>query len=89
MEAIRRQGFRVEENRPYAGTLVPAVYHRTDPRVWSILIEVCRDLYMDEKSGCMSEDFFRTHLAVEELLRDLFRAAAGEENAELNAGCSS
>jgi N-formylglutamate amidohydrolase len=76
-EAIRRQGFRVEENRPYAGTLVPAAYYRTDRKVWSIMIEVCRDLFMDEKSDCMSENFFRTHLAVEELLRDLSQAAAG------------
>ena len=71
MDSIRGQGFRVEENRPYAGTIVPALYYRTDRRVWSIMIEVCRDLYMDEKSACMSEDFFRIHLAVEELLRGL------------------
>ncbi|MEW6663594.1 MAG: N-formylglutamate amidohydrolase [Thermodesulfobacteriota bacterium] len=78
IEAIRRQGFRVEENRPYAGTLVPAAYYRIDRRVWSIMIEVCRDLYMDEKSGSMNENFFRLHLEVEELLKNLLHAAAGK-----------
>lgn len=77
MEKIRSQGFHVEENRPYAGTIVPAAYYRADPRVWSIMIEVCRDLYMDEKSGGMREDFFKIHLAIEELLGNLLHAAVG------------
>jgi N-formylglutamate deformylase len=71
MEAIRKEGFRVEENRPYAGTIVPSEYYKMDPRVWSIMIEVCRDLYMEEESGCLSEDFFRLHLMVEEMLNSL------------------
>jgi N-formylglutamate deformylase len=73
MEAIRRQGFSVEENRPYAGTIVPAEHYRIEPRVWSIMIEVCQDLYMDEESGSMSDNFFRMHLAVEEILKELLK----------------
>ncbi|MBN1102543.1 MAG: N-formylglutamate amidohydrolase [Deltaproteobacteria bacterium] len=78
MEAILRGGFSVEENRPYAGTMVPAAYYRTDPRVWSIMIEVCRDLYMDEKSDCTNENFFRIHLSIEELLRNLVHYSDNE-----------
>lgn len=74
MEAIRREGFRVEENRPYAGTIVPAEYYRIDRRVRSIMIEVCRALYMDEESGSMNENFFKIHLAVEEILRALLNS---------------
>lgn len=71
VEAIRKEGFRVEENRPYAGTMVPAEYYKIDRRVWSVMIEICQDLYMEEESGCVSEDFFRIHLMVEDMLKDL------------------
>ncbi|MDD5206299.1 MAG: N-formylglutamate amidohydrolase [Desulfobacterales bacterium] len=71
MQAIRMEGFSVEENRPFAGTIVPAGYYKTDQRVRSVMIEVCRDLYMDEKSGAMNENFFRIHLAVEGILKGL------------------
>jgi N-formylglutamate deformylase len=92
MEAIRSQGFHVEENRPYAGTIVPAEYYRTDRRVWSIMIEVCQDLYMEEKAGCKSEDFFRVHLAVEDLLRNLLHypdhGRAGGKGGGSSSPCS-
>lgn len=71
MEAIRREGFSVEENRPYAGTIVPSEYYQVDQRVCSIMIEVCRDLYMEEETGSMNEHFFQTHLAIEGLLKGL------------------
>jgi hypothetical protein len=35
------------------------------------MIEVYQDLYMEEESGCMSEDFFRLHMMVEEILNGL------------------
>ena len=73
IDAIQREGFRVEENRPYAGTMVPAEHYKTDRRVWSVMIEVCQDLYMDEESGYRSENFFRIHLAIEEVLKTLLK----------------
>lgn len=45
------QGLRVEQNRPFAGTYVPLRYWRTDPRVRSMMMEIRRDLYMDEQTG--------------------------------------
>lgn len=45
------RGFRVGVNRPFAGALVPNAYYGLDPRVQSVMIEVRRDLYMDERTG--------------------------------------
>jgi len=44
-------GFRVALNRPFSGTLVPMKYYRREPAVSSIMIELNRGLYMDEKAG--------------------------------------
>jgi len=45
------RAFRVGVNRPFAGALVPNAYYGRDQRVQSVMIEVRRDLYMDERTG--------------------------------------
>ncbi|MDQ8163503.1 MAG: N-formylglutamate amidohydrolase [Gemmatimonadota bacterium] len=45
------RGFRVGVNRPFAGALVPNAYYGLDRRVQSVMIEVRRDPYMDERTG--------------------------------------
>lgn len=44
---FKNNGYRVELNRPYAGTIVPLVYHKRNKRVFSIMVEINRALYMD------------------------------------------
>jgi N-formylglutamate deformylase len=45
-------GWSVAMDRPFAGSLVPIDFYRSDPkRVHSIMIEVNRGLYMDEQTG--------------------------------------
>jgi N-formylglutamate amidohydrolase len=58
------QGYRVERDRPYAGTFVPSGYYHTDARVHSVMIEVRRGLYMDEASGQRSARFEEVGLAI-------------------------
>ena len=57
-------GWSVAVDRPFA--LVPAVAQRTGPRVLSLMIEVRRDLYMDEGTGEKTDAFagVRSGLAV-------------------------
>lgn len=43
-------GYSVTVNRPFAGALTPAEYYGKDKRVQSVMIEVNRQLYMDETS---------------------------------------
>ena len=49
MTFLNRQGFSVCKNSPYSGSLVPLKYYGKDRRVGSIMIEINRRLYMDEK----------------------------------------
>jgi len=49
--AFASTGWRVEVNRPYAGTLVPLKHYGRDQRVASLMVEIRRDLYMDEETG--------------------------------------
>jgi N-formylglutamate amidohydrolase len=44
-------GFTVSVNRPFSGAIVPQEHYRSDPRVASIMIEINRNLYIDESTG--------------------------------------
>lgn len=50
---------RVGINMPFIGTYVPLAHYGVDHRVRSIMLEVRRDLYMDEASGEPDEDALR------------------------------
>lgn len=54
---IKNKGYSLGINIPYEGTIVPMDYYRKDSRVISIMIEVNRNLYMDEQSGMKIESF--------------------------------
>jgi len=41
----------VDTNQPFIGTYVPLAHYGVDTRVRSVMLEVRRDLYMDEESG--------------------------------------
>jgi len=44
-------GYSVLCNRPFAGTIVPMQYYRRDAAVQSLMIELNRSLYMNERDG--------------------------------------
>jgi N-formylglutamate amidohydrolase len=50
-DAFQAAGFTVSINTPFSGALVPLRYYRIDARVSSVMIEVRRDVYMDEMTG--------------------------------------
>ncbi len=51
-----KKGFRIAINAPFAGTMVPMKYYKTDRRVSSIMIEINRQLYM-EADGTPNENY--------------------------------
>lgn len=51
MNHMESNGVEAEVDRPFKGTYVPLDYYNKDPRVQSLMIEVRRDLYMDELTG--------------------------------------
>ena len=50
-EFFVERGYSLGVDWPYAGSIVPMVHYRKDQRVQSIMLEVNRRLYMDERSG--------------------------------------
>lgn len=48
---FEQAGFTVSLNRPFAGALVPSDFYRREKRVEALMIELRRDLYMDERTG--------------------------------------
>lgn len=46
----RRHGFSAALNEPFAGSLVPLPYYKNDPRVLSLMLELKRSCYMDERT---------------------------------------
>lgn len=54
--SFKNQGFKVGLNTPFAGTLIPSKYWRKDKRVVGFMIEIRRDLYMNEASFRLSGD---------------------------------
>jgi N-formylglutamate deformylase len=75
---IREAGLDVAVNTPCAGSLVPARFFGRDARVRSLMIELRRDLYMDEATGAKSAGFEDTRSLVKTLL-----ALAAERCGEL------
>ena len=78
-EAARREDYSVAFNRPYAGAIVPLSFYRKHGRVFSVMIEVNRSLYMDEATGRKSASFDETR----EKLARLLAAIAGWRDAGL------
>jgi len=56
---FRDYGFTVEKNMPFSGSLVPSYYYVKNSKVSSIMIEVRRDLYMDEALGTKSASYLQ------------------------------
>lgn len=48
---LKRQGFSVFRNSPYSGSMAPLKYYGRDRHVCSIMIEINRRLYMDERGN--------------------------------------
>ena len=57
-ELFEGLNFTVKFNEPFKGSIVPLKFYNKEKRVQSIMIEVRRDLYMNEQSGEKNNKFF-------------------------------
>jgi N-formylglutamate amidohydrolase len=72
VEAIlRRKGFRVARNRPYAGGHITARYGRPETDVHALQIELRRGLFMEEHTREPHSAVQELELVLRELLTDL------------------
>jgi len=69
--AVRGRWYSVGINSPYSGTLVPSAYYRKNPNAWSVMIEVNRNLYMDEKAGAKSSGFESVKDGIQAMLKEI------------------
>ena len=65
----RFHNYKIEENIPYQGSIVPTKYYRKDPRVHSVMLEIDRSTYMDDRVQFTKNSNF-THIksALDEIL---------------------
>lgn len=56
-EGFVQRGYSVMIDRPFSGTMVPMKHYHTDARVRSVMIEVNRDVYLNER-GRMSRRYY-------------------------------
>lgn len=68
-QAFRDLGYEVALNAPFAGSLVPMPFYQQNPRVQSLMIELRRDLYMDETSGLKNAHFNKLKQDINTVLR--------------------
>ncbi len=66
-KCFKADGFSVKLNKPYSGTYVPLKHFEKDKRVSSILVEVNRKLYMEERSGKK----LRTYNRIKDVLKKI------------------
>jgi N-formylglutamate amidohydrolase len=73
---LRRQGFRVARNRPYAGGHITTCYGRPEADVHALQIEVRRGLFMEEGARPPHLAMARLQAVLRDLLFDLGRFMA-------------
>ncbi len=73
---FRERGYDVGVDVPFSGAMVPNACFGREPRLWSVMVEVRRDLYMDEATGAPNAGFARTQGVLTELRGELARFAA-------------
>jgi N-formylglutamate amidohydrolase len=73
--AFSAAGFTVRVNSPFSGALVPLAHYQRDPRVLALMVEVRRDVYMNEQTGHGLPDFASTAARVQRVVRELIAVA--------------
>ena len=69
-EYFTKAGLKAAVNTPFAGTIVPEpFYSQKDKRVKSLMIEVNRSLYMNEKTGEKKSSFDEVKDVIQDFLR--------------------
>jgi N-formylglutamate amidohydrolase len=72
---FRAHGFTVGVDIPFSGAMVPNRFFGTEPRVQSLMIEVRRDLYMDESTSERHDGFAHIQAVLKEFRAELVRFA--------------
>jgi N-formylglutamate deformylase len=67
--SVRELGYKPKVNTPFGGAITPMKFYRNDKRVFSIMFETNRKLYMNETDMTKAEGFEKTRQACHALMR--------------------
>jgi N-formylglutamate amidohydrolase len=76
-KAFEKRGLSVELDKPFAGTLVPMQFYGSDDRVASVMIEVRRGLYCDERTGERNAGFMGIRDTLKEAVQSILPEIIG------------
>ena len=68
IHALQREGYTARKDIPFDDALVPMEFYKRDKRVSSVMIEVRRDLYMNEATGEKTCQFMQISQTIHRLL---------------------
>ena len=71
VRGFRARGYWTETDTPFSGTLTPSDHYRKNRSLCSIMIEVRKDLYMDEETGRKKEQFRQIRDHVTAVIQEL------------------
>lgn len=71
VSAFSNCGFSVSVNKPFSGSIVPVKFYRKNKSVHSIMIEIRRDLYIDEATGKKNGRFAEMRSTITKVLDNL------------------
>jgi N-formylglutamate deformylase len=66
-------GFTVGSNTPFSGALVPLKHYGKDKRVSAVMLEIRRDLYLNEETGKASDNYAQFKSTLEKCLSRLIQ----------------
>ncbi len=75
VRCFKNAGLTTNINTPFSGALVPLRHYRKDSRVSAVMIEVRRDIYMDESTGAVLANF----MGIAETLRECTALAVASD----------
>ncbi len=70
-QALQRRGYEVSLNEPFGGALVPRAYYQKEASVQSLMIELRRDLYMNETTGEKNANFTKLQKDIHGILNEM------------------
>ena len=70
-ELFEKSNFTVKYNEPFKGSIVPLKFYNKEIRVQSIMIEVRRDIYMNEQSGEKNSNFYNIKSVLEKIIKKI------------------
>ena len=71
--AFSDAGYSVSIDKPFSGSIVPLKFYQNEKRVRSVMIEVRRDLYMNEETGQKTNNFTTIKNLVRNVISEMVR----------------